>query len=415
MSTKGRRGHGEGSIYRAAGGKWRAVVDLGWQDGKRVRKYVTGATRQEAAGKLRALLHAVDQGNRPAKEVTVEQHLRRWVDETLPGRVAPKAIESYESVVRVHLIPAFGKTRLSALTPADVERLLNVKISAGLALSTVRRIRSVLAQALRQAERWGLVSRNVAALVDPPKLNGRSPAQEGQDQAEQRHLTIEEARRLLAAAEGTRMAAPVTLMLATGLRRGEVLGLRWADVDLAAGVLMVKRALGAVYGRAEVVDVKTAKSRRTIDLAPPVVEALRAHRAGQVAEQLASPRWDDAGYVFPSTTGGAWHPRNFSRSFARIVRGAGLDGTGVHPNTTRHTATSTMLASGVPVEVVMAVLGHSTPRMTLGVYAHTEQPARRAAADALAAAMFRPEQPNEQPSSQTASDGGGRLGTQAAL
>lgn len=385
--ARGRRGHGEGSIYQAANGKWRAAVDLGWQDGKRARKYVTGSTRAEAAAKLRALLHDVDQGRRPAKETTVEQHLTRWVTESLPGRVAPKGIESYESMVRVHLIPAFGKKRLSALTPADVERLLNAKLAAGKSLSTVRRIRSVLVQSLRQAERWSLVSRNVAGLVDPPKI-GRSAGQEGQEPAEQRHLSTEEARRLLGAAAGTRLAAPVTLMLATGLRRGELLGLRWGDVDLEAGVLRVRRALGVVGGRAVLVDAKTPKSRRTLNLAGPVVEVLRAHRSAQVAEQLAAVEWEDGGWVFPSTKGTPWHPRNYSRSFARLVKAADLDGTGVHPHTTRHTATSTMLAAGVPAEVVMSVLGHSTPRMTLGVYAHVDQPARQAAAETMAGALF---------------------------
>ncbi len=368
-TTGGRRGHGEGSIYLVAGGKWRAVVDLGWQDGKRQRKYASGATRVEVAGKLRAMLHDIDQGRTPGREVTVEQHLRRWVTESLPGRVAPAALANYGSVVRNHLIPAIGRRRLSQLTPADVERLLNAKQASGLSNSTVRRIRSVLVQALRQAEKWGMVARNVASLVDPPK-DGH--------QEEQRSLTLAEARALLSAARGTRMEAPTVLLLATGLRRGELLGLQWGDVDLDAAVLRVRRAYVVVGGKASLEDAKTPKSRRALNLAAPVVDTLRRHRATQAAA---------SSWVFASTAGTPWNPRNFSRSFDGLVKAAGLAGTGVHPHTTRHTAASTMLAGGVPVESVMSVLGHTSPRMTLGTYSHVEAPARQAAAETLAGAL----------------------------
>lgn len=393
--VRGRRGHGEGSIYPVAGGnrsaagassdergtpvrKWRAVVDLGWVEGKRSRKYVTGATRTEVAGKLRQLQHAVDQGRTPGREVTVEAHLTRWVAESLPGRVAEKAIENYSYIARVHLVPALGKRKLSALTPVDVEKMLNAKLAAGLSVSTVRRIRSVLVQSLRQAERWGLVARNVAGLVDPPKVVS--------DEA--RSLTLAESKRLLVAAVGTRLETAVTLLLSLGMRRGELLGLRWDDVDLDVGVLRVRRALGQVNGRASIVEVKTAKSRRALNLAPPVLEALRRHRVTQAAERLAALTWTDSGHVFAATNGAVWHPRNFSRDFARLVTAAGLDAAEVHPHTLRHGATSQMLAAGVPVDVVMSVLGHATARMTLGTYSHVEQPQREAAAETMAAALF---------------------------
>lgn len=375
--------NGEGGLYqRKSDGRWVGAVTLGWENGRQVRKIVTGKTAAETRAKLDSLRDTIAKGMAlPDNKSTVGRVLDDWYD-ILRRQVAATAFDNYSVIADTHIRPTLGARPVAKLTVAEVDRLLNAKLADGLSVSTVRRIRAVLAQALKQAERWGLVSRNVAALSTPPK----SPRREG------RALSEDEARTLLEALRGHRHEALFMLMLAVGLRRGEALGLRWSDVDLDGATLRVVHQLkreGDSEGSSRLVlgDVKTVKSRRAVALPAFMVEELIAHRSRQEAERAeAGDAWHDTGHVFTTRIGTPLDPRNVYREFVRIVEGAGLGRW--HPHELRHSAATLMLAAGVPIEVVSNVLGHSSIRMTADTYGHLGA-THRVAADAMSAALGR--------------------------
>lgn len=232
----GRRGNGEGSVCkRKSDGRWLGVVFVGYgSNGRPVRKTVSGKTRGQVVEKLKTLQRHLDDGlPMPNTRLTVSALLTRWHDDVLRHHVSKSAADNYKSVADHHIVPMLGRKTLQGLTVADVNRLIATKMDQGLSVSTVRRIRSVLSQAIDEAIRNGDVVRNVAKLARPPKL----------EQPEGRTLTPEQARQLLDALKGHRLEAMYVTMLATGIRRGEALGLRWEDLNLNSGVLAVRRQL----------------------------------------------------------------------------------------------------------------------------------------------------------------------------
>lgn len=346
-----RRGSGEGSIYRE-GNRWVAKVTVEVASGRRVRRKRSARTQKEARDALRDLQREAAAGVAGARGATVAQFLDDWLAHLLPARgITPTTAKNYESVLRAHVIPALGTMRLDKLRAEQVDGLLRSMTQEGKARGTVRLVRTVLALALTHAERRDLVVRNVArlAIVPPgPKREARS-------------LTAEEARRLLDASRGDRLEAAFFVMLGLGLRPGELLGLTWSCVDFTSDRLTVAQALRREPGRLCLVDPKTRKSRRTLDLPVPVVDALSAHAARQVAERVeAGELWDDHDLVFPSERGTLMDPRNFRRAFDKVTARAGLDD--LHPHLLRHTAVSLLSAAGVPLEQVADVAGTPPPR-----------------------------------------------------
>jgi integrase len=303
-------------------------------------------------------------------------------------QVASPALSNYETIAKVHIRPKLGRKQVTKLKPAEIDALLSAKLDSGLSVSTVRRIRSVLAQALTQAQRWEIVGRNAASLSRPP----RAPRREG------RSLSPDQVRQLVGAMAEDRLAGLFLTMLGTGLRRGEALALKWSDVDLDRGVLTVKNQLrretavadpdgGVRAGPALVlVEPKTASSKRIVPLSTWVVEGLKAHKVRQTEERLAvGGPWKDGGFVFTTTIGTPVDPRNASRAFSKLAERAGLGAWHIHE--LRHSTASTSLAQGVPVEVVSAFLGHSSIRMTVDTYGHIGDVQMRTAADAMEAAL----------------------------
>lgn len=377
-----RRGNGEGSIYQrtTTDGRWCGSITLGYDgNGKRIRKVVTAKTRAEVVTKLRAMQRQVDDGLPiPDASLTVAQLLDRWYTDVLRHQVSTVASRNYKRVADYHIVPTLGKKMLSNLTTSDVDRLLSLKVDSGLAASTVRRIRSVLAQAIDQGIRWGSVNRNVATLARAP----RAPRTEG------RTLTPVEARKFLQKLSGHRNEALYALMLSVGLRRGEALGLKWADLDESSGVLLVKRQLRRDEdGGLVTADTKTARSRRAVNLPAPMLAMLRKHRARQASERLSlGEAWVDSGFMFTTSVGTPIDPRNLLREFKGICLAAGLGDWHLHE--LRHSAASLMLAMGVPLQVVSEVLGHASIRMTADVYGHILAPDREAAAEAMSSVLW---------------------------
>lgn len=376
----GFRGNGEGSIYqRASDGRWLGAISVGRDDrGRLVRKVVSAKTRGEVVRKLRKLQRDLEDGlPAPDTKITVAQLLSQWHDDVLRHQVAPSAVVSYWTVAKHHIIPALGSKKLANLTSADIDRLLSAKLDSGLSVSTVRRIRSVLGQAIDQGIRWGSVNRNVARLSRAPKEQRR----------EGRTLTYEQARRLLKELEGHRHEALYSLMLSTGLRRGEALGLQWRDLDEVARIVSVRRQLKREGGTLVTADTKTARSRRSVNLPRGLVNLLIEHRKRQEEDRVVMDElWTETGFIFTTNFGTPVDPRNLNREFAAICLRAGLDHW--HPHELRHSAASLMLASGVKLQVVSEVLGHASIRMTADVYGHILAPDREAAADAMDQALW---------------------------
>ena len=237
LSMAKKRGHGEGNIYHRADGRWAARLSAGYHGGRRIRRWVYGTTRAEVAAKLRTTIQAHDDGVLEAPgRLTVDQFLAQWLADTMRAKLKPRTYESYQQVVRFHIVPRLGRMPLRKLTPQAVQAWLRNLQDSGLSPRTCQYARAILRSALSQATRWGLVARNVAALVEGPRV--------------QRHeiqpLTPEQARALLDTAKEHRLAALLTVAVSIGLRQGEALGLRWDAVDLDAKTLHVRVALQRV-------------------------------------------------------------------------------------------------------------------------------------------------------------------------
>ncbi len=370
-----RRGHGEGSIYqRASDGLWIASVNLGYGlDGKRKRRTFYGKTRKEVAERLKAALREQQQGTlAAARRETVAQYLERWLTECAKPSVRPTTYEGYAVLTRRHLIPALGHLPLQKLDSQHIQALLNAKLEAGYSTRTVQYLLVLLRLSLGKALEWEIVSRNVAKRVDPPR----------QCRREIQPFTKEQAKLFRAAVRGDRLEALYTAALALGLRRGEVLGLRWEDVDLEQGTLTVRASLQRVDGKLQLAEVKTRGSRRTVRMPKVALEALRSHRTRQLEEQLAGgTRWKDSGHVFVSTIGTPLEPRRLNRLFDALLNTAGLPDIRFHD--LRHTTATLLLADGVPVKMVSEMLGHSTTSMTLDTYSHVLESMRYEAADKM--------------------------------
>ena len=364
-----RRGRGEGSITRRADGRWMARVDLGWQDGKRRRKTLYGRTKREVQDKLRETLHRTEKGLPPVPEQeTVGAFLHRWL-EIIRSQLRPRTHRSYEQIVRIHLEPGIGRVRLAKLTPLDVSTWLESRRTAGVGGRTIHYARAVLRAALNKALKWGLVSRNVASLTDPPRYRARQIAP----------LTPEQAKKFLAAVADHRLEALFTVAVGLGLRLGEALGLPWDAVSLDAGTLSVRQTLERGGKQPRFGEPKSARGRRTIVLPRIVTAALRKHRTRQLQERLvAGRRWNDYGLVFTTEAGAPLDGCNVNRTFKAVLRRAGLPAIRYHD--LRHTAATLLLAQGIDPRTIMETLGHSQISLTLNTYAHVVPALQREAA-----------------------------------
>jgi integrase len=375
-----KRNAGEGSIFQRADGRWCAQLDLGWQGGRRARKYIYGATAGEVQDVLLKARGDHVAGLPVAVErQTVGQFLADWLESSVKPSVRAATYVSYEHTVRNHLSPELGRLPLRKLGPQHIRAMLNRKLAQGeLSARSVAYLRVVLRAALNQACKWSLVARNAAELAEPPKC----------ERFRIEPLSPEQARALLDATKGARLEALYVVALACGLRMGEVLGLRWQDVDLDRAQLTVAGTLQRQKGRGLVlVETKTARSRRMISLPAPLIAGLKTHRIHQLEERLAAgPRWCDSGLVFVSGVGTPLEPRNLFRAFKATLVRAGLPEIRFHD--LRHSAASLMLAQGVPLRVVMEVLGHSSIALTANTYSHVMPSLVRDATEKMADVLF---------------------------
>jgi integrase len=376
--SAGRRGNGEGTIVKRADGRWAAAIIFeGYQ-----RKWIYGKTRRDVSDRLRKIRGDVAEGRPVMNErLTMAEYLNRWLYEVAKLRTRPMTWRGYEHLVRLHILPSLGRVPLAKLTPQHVHSLVTKKVREGrLSPRTIQYMHSVLRAALNQAVRWRMVHYNAAAMVSTPRVTRR----------EVPTLTPANARILLDAATGDRLEALYSVALALGLRQGEALGLKWADINLETGVLRVHRASQRVpHQGTQLVETKTERSRRTLVMPPIVINALCAHRGRQAIERLAAgERWVDLDLVFPSERGTLADGPNVTHRFHKLLKRADLPSMRFHD--LRHACASLLLVQGVHPRVVMETLGHSQISLTMNTYSHVLPALQRDAADRMQAVLTAP-------------------------
>lgn len=378
------RGH-----IRKRGRGFVVVVDVGRDEaGRRRQKWHSGyKTKREACAALTEILGRMQTCTyvEPSKQ-TVASFMREWLA-TMQATLKPSTFVSYQGIVDSYIIPRIGQIPLQALTPAAINHLYSDLLlngrrgrPGGLAPRTVRQTHMVLRKALADGVRWGRLPRNVADLADPPSPKSESGAG-------MKTWTAEELRQFLKSVESDRLYPAFLLAATTGMRRGEVLGLRWRDVDLDAGRLEVTQTLLAVRYQMYFSTPKSRRGSRSIALDATTVSALRTHRKAQLEERLRwGPLYQDSGLVFCREDGSPIHPDRFSDLFAERVKAAGLPRIRLHD--LRHTHATLALRAGIHPKVVSERLGHATIAITLDTYSHAIPALEEEAAARIAEVVF---------------------------
>jgi integrase len=375
-----------GSIVRR-GNHYRVMVNR-ITDGKRDPITRTCRTEDEAQETLTEILKALDEKRYvDASKVTVSQYLTTWIE----GRKArenmkPSTWASYEMNLTTHIVPGIGDIRLQKLTATDLDKLYADLLSGTrrhrLSRRTVRYCHSIIRKALADAVRKDRVARNVADLADPPSTRAtRAP--------EMRTWSAEELRTFLNRAREDRLYPAFLLAATTGLRRGELLGLRWHNVDLDHARIAVRESLVIVQGKLTFTTPKTNKSRRSVAIDPRTIAAIKEHRKLQIEERLKlGPAYQDNDLVFATEDGSPLPPKRLGWAFQRIIREAGVPRIRLHD--VRHTHATLGLRAGIHPKVMSERLGHSTVAMTMDTYSHAIPALEEEAAAALAALVFGP-------------------------
>jgi integrase len=372
-----KRGNNEGSISRRKDGRWEARYTIHTVEGPK-RKVLYGKTRAEVSAKLTKAMADRDDGLVfDAGGSTVGDYLDRWLSDSVRGTVRESTYSRDKYLVTNHIKPALGRLKLTNLNALHLQGLYRDRLDSGLSGSTVQKMHHVLHKALAQAVRWNLIPRNPAASVKAPTPTPK----------EMHPLSASEARRLLEVAQGDRLEALYVLAVHTGMRRGELLGLKWPDVDWVNATVRVRRTLtrkgtGHVLG-----EPKTKKSRRTVRLTHKAVEALRSHRARQAQEKLrVGSLYQDQDLVFAGNNGGLINPSNLrQRSFKPLLKRAGLPQ--ITFNDLRHTCASLLFQRNVHPKLVQELLGHASVAITLDTYSHMLPGMGSEAADAIGEAL----------------------------
>jgi integrase len=312
-----------------------------------------------------------------ADNLKLGEYLDRWLTDSVVDTVRPTTFERYEQIVRVHIRPSLGKLKLKNVTPAHVRSLYREKLEVGLSPRTVQYIHVTLHKALKQAVADGLIPRNATEAVRPPQVR----------KEEIRPLTAEQVKILFGAVRDDRLEALYILAVHTGLRQGELLGLKWGDVDLGAGMLQVRRSLTTAKGGPVLRAPKTKGSRRTVKLSPTALEALRSHLERQLGEiDQAGDLWRENGLIFASDSGEPLKRHYITtHRFKPLLKRVGLPQIRFHD--LRHTCATLLLTKNVNPKVVSEMLGHATIAITLDTYSHVLPNMQSEAAQAMEEAL----------------------------
>jgi integrase len=360
-----KRGNREGTIMKYEGG-WRGAVWLGYENGKEVRKYVRGKTRAEVVSKIKALVTKKEK-HEPLSTTrrTVGQFINEWLEIQVKPNLSPSTYRGYEQTARMYIIPALGRIPLDRLTGKEVQECLNKMAEDGLSPTSVKNVNATLKSALSKAQKWGYIDRNAAKLATPPK----------QQKYQAHPLTVDQSERLLASVANHRWEALFYLSLMMGLRRGEVIGLRWSDidfnVDFTVGMLHVRQSLQRIPKNGVLQQqVKSVTSRRHIPVPSACLQALVRRLSRQQEERKAAgEKWkQDGDFVFTSCWGGRIMPEEPTRQLDIVLKQMGIPHVRFHD--LRHSTASLLIAKHVPMKVIQEILGHSTFQITADTYSH---------------------------------------------
>ena len=358
-----------GSIKKRGKNSWRLIFDLERDhNGKRQQKtFTVRGTKKQAEAELSRRLAEIESGGFvDPGNIKVSEYLERWLRHVEP-KTSAKTHERYSEIVRLAITPALGTIKLAKLAPLHIQAFYgdalssgHVKRKTGLSARTVLHYHRILFQSLKQAVRWRLLSNNPADAVEPPVP----------EQKEMTALDEDQTVTLIEKVKDHAFYIPVLLAVTTGMRRGEVLGLRWCDVDLDRATLSVTQTLEKTRdGGLRFKQPKTKKSRRTITLPSMTVDALRKHRANQAELYLGiGVGWNEQGLVCTKLAGEPINPNTLTSGFANFVKR--LDIPKVRFHDLRHTHATQLLKEGIHPKVVQERLGHATIAVTLGLYSH---------------------------------------------
>ena len=370
-----------GHIRKRSKNSYTIVLSLGFDPvtGKRKQQWVSiKGTKKDAEKRLSELLHQLDNGMfiKPGK-TTLREFLERWLKDYAWPNLAPRTAEGYEHIIRRHLIPALGNMTLMQLKPEHLQKYYSEKLSSGrcdssggLSGQTVRHHHTALHKALQAAVEWGLLSRNVADAVSPPHVQRLEMYTWGGD----------DITHFLEAAKDTPYYALFYTAFFTGMRRSELLALRWQDIDFILSQVYVSRSLHCLSGgRVVFRSPKTAKGRRTVALPPSAILVLKEHYEKQKLERamLGIPLTDDD-LVFSHLDGSPLLPDSVTHAWIKLVRRTGLKSIRLHD--ARHSHASLMLKQGVHPKIVQERLGHASIQITLDTYSHIAPELQQAAA-----------------------------------
>jgi len=360
----GKRSNGEGSVLKRKDGRWCAAYTVNGN-----RKYLYGKSRKEVVGKMRDVLAKTGSGTY-YPDIKIEDYVGQWLKDSVKDSVRERTYERYEQVARNHIVPELGYMSLTSLTEMDVQSLYRRKLDSGCSARTVQYIHVTLHKALKQALRWKLVPNNVVEGATPPRVKKR----------EITVLSPDQVRVFFEGIRGHRLEAMFVLATTTGLRQGELLGLRWEDVDTKESVLYVVRTLSKTNDGVVFNPPKTAKGRRSVGLTQVAMEALERHKARQDEEKGTWFR--DHGLVFPNVYGEPRTQRGpLLDALRKVLAKHGLPEIRFHD--LRHTCATLLLSKNVNPKIVSEMLGHGDVAFTLSVSSHVLKGMQRGAVKAM--------------------------------
>lgn len=376
MSSKARRrGSGEGAVYqRESDERWVAVVDGGYINGKRRRFTGYGQTRKEATSQLPELKRRAKLAQQETASIrTVKEFFAHWMTTKVKINKAPKTVESYQGAIDNHIVPVIGSKRLAMLERVDIQRMLDVVAAKPtIGPRSVENVRDVTLNAFNDALEWRMIDDNPATYTTIAKV----------PESDRGAITVEDAKRIFLQVKDDRFEALFIIAATYGLRRGELLGLRWADIDAAANIIRVRQQVVVVNNAPLITPLKTKGSKRDLPLLGDIAAALGRRRERQDVERvLAGDLWQEHGLIFSSTVGTPYQPANLHKRWHAHLKRAGLAPVPFH--SLRHTAASFLVALNIHPRIAMEMLGHQNIQTTMQIYSHAQSDDMRKAMESV--------------------------------